>query len=520
MTPAYQDAMVSIYCGNAAHVLYEMESESVQCVVTSPPYWGLRDYGTMGQVGLESTPQEYVAVIVDIFAQVRRVLKNDGTLFLNLGDSYFSSGGERAYDSSDGGVGRGPGTRRHDVRRAIAYDSSDKAPEDSREHGCLCENLCGVCREVCSRIAHRDPVLVSMLRASLRGPSHEHIESSLAHSPTLDCLAQEARNASAMQGRGETSARDDGPLLALLSSMIGESSPQLLDVCLQRANHVECLLCARSLVGCVPASADKSGCTCDSEQRGSASRKLGKDVSDSAYQYLTMPSLKSKDLVGIPWMVAFALRQSGWYLRSDIIWAKPNPMPESVTDRPTKSHEYVFLMSKSERYFFNQDAVKQPITCDRMRGSGPMTNPLNGDRNDSDQRGDYRLRTNGKHNKTEPQAAGRRIVESVKTARANGAPHDNPFGFTRNIRSVWTIPTQPYNGAHFAVFPEDLVKPCVLAGSRPGDVVLDCFSGSGTALYVAKELGRRGIGIELNREYVGLAAKRLRQEVLNFNASL
>lgn len=312
MTPYYQDNSVAIFHGSALEVLRQLPADYVQTVVTSPPYWGLRDYGIDGQLGLEKTPEEYVENIVAVFREVRRVLKDDGTVWLNLGDSY-SNAGTRQGDR-DGNVGDGV----NDHRKFYAP---------------------------------------------------------------------------------------------------------------------------------------------------------------------TAPGLKNKDLVGIPWRVAFALQADGWYLRSDIIWSKPNPMPESVTDRPTKSHEYVFLLSKSERYYFDQDAVKEPATA-------------------------------GEHTTT---------IKSFGTqaAGANVKPTGNQipgktwqWGCTRNIRSVWTIATQPYPEAHFATFPEDLVKPCVLAGSRPGDIVLDPFAGSGTALYVAKELGRRGIGIELKADYIGLASKRLSQEVL------
>jgi DNA modification methylase len=196
------------------------------------------------------------------------------------------------------------------------------------------------------------------------------------------------------------------------------------------------------------------------------------------------PGLKPKDLVGMPWRVAFALQADGWWLRSDIIWAKPNPMPESVTDRPTKAHEYIFLLAKSDRYFFDQEAVAEP--CNWPEGSWGRSKCYDGD-------------TTGK----------------LRSFYGNGARWKG--GETRNLRSVWTIATQPYPEAHFATFPEDLVKPCVLAGSRPGDIVMDPFAGSGTALYVAKEFGRRGIGIELKADYIDLAAKRMGQEVLPFD---
>jgi len=190
--------------------------------------------------------------------------------------------------------------------------------------------------------------------------------------------------------------------------------------------------------------------------------------------------LKPKDLIGIPWLVAFALRKDGWYLRSDIIWSKPNPMPESVTDRPTKAHEYLFLMSKNTKYYYNADAIKE-----KANGNS--------------------------HSK------GKKLSPPIESA---GIGHKDWHKYTpdilpfRNKRSVWTIATQPYPEAHFATFPEKLVLPCILAGSKQGDIVLDPFGGSGTVGLVSKGNERRYILIELNQDYCSLAVDRLRQEEL------
>jgi DNA modification methylase len=221
------------------------------------------------------------------------------------------------------------------------------------------------------------------------------------------------------------------------------------------------------------------------------------------------PGCKAKDLIGIPWRVAFALQADGWYLRSDIIWHKPNPMPESVTDRPTKSHEYLFLLSKQERYFYNAEAIKEPVAPSQV---GRVREDVIGgtshvERGQHSAGGTYR--TNGKHSSQDPQSAGRRIVENVARARAEGADHDSPFGDTRNRRSVWTVATTPYSGAHFATFPPALIEPCILAGSRLGDTVLDPFGGAGTTGLVADRLGRDSLLIELNPEYAELARNRI-----------
>lgn len=316
MTPYFADDHLTVHHGDTRAVMAELEPESVHCVVTSPPYWGLRDYGEPGQLGLEPTPEEYVENMVAVFREVRRVMRADGTVWLNLGDSYAS----------------------HD-------------PGGYREGEFL--NPGG-----------KDPVK--------QGP---------------------ARN---------------------------------------RAGNY---------------------------------RPSG---------------LKPKDLIGIPWRVAFALQADGWYLRSDIIWSKPNPMPESVTDRPTKAHEYLFLLAKSQRYYFDADAVREPHSrewASETVGPGYMTAQQG--RNDG-----------GKRQGTEQNTAG------------------------RNIRSVWTIATQPYPGAHFATFPPKLVEPCVKAGCPEGGIVLDPFAGSGTTGLVANRLGRRAVLIDLSMDYLGQLMDRNRQAPL------
>jgi DNA modification methylase len=304
----------------------EMPDESVQCCVTSPPYFGLRDYGHPGQIGQEETPEAFVAAMVEVFREVRRVLKADGTCWLNLGDTY---------------------------------------------------------------VNHSQP------------------------------------------GGGDPT--------------IGQ-----------------------------------------------------RNVGASKYRPTPVEGLKPKDLIGIPWRVAFALQADGWYLRQDIIWAKPNPMPESVTDRCTKSHEYIFLLSKSKNYYYDHEAIKEPAECGRLRGSGPMVKPGTG-RNDSAMTGDHRVRPSKKkgdfNGKTEAMAdTGQNAFRAVTD--------------TRNKRSVWNVQTFSYPEAHFATYPPDLIKPCIMAGTKPGDVVLDPFGGSGTTGQVAIELGRRAILCELNEDYAQIIHQR------------
>lgn len=309
--------MITILQGDVCEQLAKLPSESVQCCVTSPPYWGLRDYGVDGQLGLEKTPKEYVAKMVEVFREVRRVLREDGTLWLNIGDSYASFRDGKAT----------PDTTRGD-------DTGTLVPKGS------------------------------------------------------------ARN-------------------RMSSTFVGSS-------------------------------------------------------------------IKHKDLVGIPWRVAFALQADGWYLRQDIIWHKPNPMPESVRDRCTKAHEYVFLLAKSASYFWDRRAMNEPASW--MRDNNPSW------------------------------AAKRATTNAQKGCENRNA---KSAGFTgwkpangRNRRSVWTIATKPYHDAHFATFPPELPRLCISAGSKSGDTVLDPFAGSGTTGQVANELGRNAVLIELKPEYCVLIRKR------------
>jgi DNA modification methylase len=336
--------------GDCIAGLRTLPDASVHCCVTSPPYWGLRDYGHDGQIGLEDTPEAYVARMVEVFREVRRVLRDDGTLWLNLGDSY----------------------------------------------------------------------------AAARG---------------------------------------------------GTSMP------------------AETLAGGV------SG-------RGDIVAKRGRESGYTPHRDPAAHGLKHKDLVGIPWRVAFALQADGWWLRQDIIWHKPNPMPESVRDRCTKAHEYVFLLTKSERYFYNAEAVSEPVAVSSTARLSQPTLPI--------QAGSDRVpgKTNGPMKAVGPRFGGNKFGDSddPKHATKSGNVHQIPdANGRRNRRSVWTVTTKPYSGAHFAVMPAALVEPCILAGCPEGGTVLDPFAGSGTTLAVAAELGRNGIGCELNSEYIVLAERRIRE---------
>ena len=346
----------TLYEGDCLAVLRELPGQSVHCCVTSPPYWNLRDYGVDGQFGLEATPdcgkrgedascgECYVCNMVQVFREVKRVLRDDGTVFLNLGDSYFNASGP-----STGG---------------------------------------------CSP------------KSTLTG------------------------------GGGQYRA--------------GSKNEALFNQSALGSQHVK---------------------TYDT------SEKQGKS------------QLKPKDLIGTPWRVAFALQADGWWLRSDIIWAKPNPMPESVTDRPTKAHEYIFLLSKSERYYYDAEAIKEPAVNEgKIVKCGPNS------RADVDRVPRETLKQN--------------LINKRQYTGFNERWGNNPCS-GRNKRTVWTVATQPFPESHFATFPPKLIEPCILAGCPQGGIVLDPFAGAGTTLLVSENLGRSGIGIELNPEYCNIIRKRM-----------
>lgn len=331
----------SILQGDSLARLREMPDDSVNCIVTSPPYWGLRDYGVEGQIGLESTPQEYVARMVEVFAECRRVLAKDGTCWVNLGDSY-----------SDSGRGDDAGSTLEGTRRSQAESRKVKV------------------REICSS------------------------------------------------------------------------------------------------------------------------------------------KLRPKNLIGVPWRVAFALQDDGWYLRSDVVWAKPNAMPESVQDRPTRAHEYIFLLAKSQRYWYDANAIRtEPSAASIRRWKQDIENQSGSLRANGGERSDRPMKSVGGPKKDKQRGHSRR--HSGFNDRWDQMEREDQVKHGANARTVWNIAVKGYIGEHFAAFPEEIPRRCILAGCPEGGTVLDPFLGSGTTIAVAIALGRKGIGIELNPNYIKLAEKRI-----------
>lgn len=419
---------VRILVGDVREKLKDLDDESVQCVVTSPPYWGLRDYGVAGQLGLEKTPEEHVDAMVEVFREVRRVLRADGVCFINYGDSYFSADAIR--------------------RDARDNDTDGKESRGSQGRDSACLDLCDECSAVLSnRIARTSPSDSGSSQLAENGDRHKDVSGS------------------------RLEATDVSPHGVPVSTKPGSSrqSPALCSHC---PNCGACLSVLRS------SSRDARLCVRnvlykrDIFQRGSASRNQDKDASGSAWGYSAMADLKSKDLVGMPWKIAFALQADGWYLRSDIIWAKNNPMPESVTDRPTKSHEHIFLMTKSSRYYYDADAVREKF-------DGPLHTP-------------------GNLNKV----PGRKRNDLGFPERMD-AVWGNPKG--RNLRDVWTIPTHAYSAAHFATFPPKLVDPCIKAGSSEEGCCSVCLSPrervveKGDLIPTGKKHDKRAYGVVVDR---------------------
>ena len=430
--------------GDVLDRLRDIPDESVQCCVTSPPYWSQRDYGVAGQIGMENTPDEHVAKLVEVFREVRRVLRSDGVCWVNYGLSYAASSSK-------------PPTQLLQTPSAPGCDTDGREQRDSRGSGHACPGCGGECQgDSASRRAHN---------CCTRQPSSQGL-------PPDDSKDRDS------ELQGLEASRDEPD--DVLSSTTSSSMPSALGASCQTTTASVDRRARRTWPDSSLGSARSSACSDDiSQPSGSLIRRsLGIRVACLACGYYGIESLafKPKDLIPTGWLLAMALQADGWWLRSDCIWHKPNPMPESVRDRPTKAHEYVFLLSKSARYFYDAEAIKETAT-NKAPGN---TKPNKG------------------------------VAEDPVRHRTRAALHTYGPVEKRNLRTVWTMTPDCYPEAHFAVFPEALAERCIMAGSRRGDVVLDPFAGSGTTLAVAERLGRDSIGIELNPAYIAMAERRIR----------
>lgn len=498
--------MNEILFGDCRASLLDLSARGVkaQACVTSPPYFGLRDYGVSGQIGQEETPEQFIAALVETFRLVRDVLADDGVCFINIGDSYFSSAG-----------------------RARSYGTSDKAASGSQCRDSSSGSLCDVRKGVLwSRISRTDDRRALEQVAALFLQNQECMEELRGHLPTAgsDHQLPSGRSLAAIQDQAQTLIRAVEQLHDVLVSTTPESLPQLPASQTQADMFSACLETLHSFSSCVRRCADMLAG--DSEtpdcMEGNALpfAELAHHIQCTSKScslvlaWLNTPvvqaqntTLKQKDLIGIPWMLAFALRADGWYLRQDIIWHKPNPMPESVRDRCTKAHEYMFLLSKSPKYFYDHEAVMEPIADSSVARllQANLDNQAGSDRVPG--------KTNGRMKAVVNESARKALRTDVESRHRSSIPGGQSLMAqprpTRNRRSVWTVTTRPYKGAHFATFPPDLIEPCILAGSRPGDIVLDPFMGSGTTAAVALAHGRRYLGCELNPDYKPLQDERI-----------
>jgi DNA modification methylase len=510
VTPFVQDVDFTLYVGDAVEVLRELPDESVHCCVTSPPYWGLRDYGTEGQIGLEATPEAFVESMVQVFREVRRVLRLDGTLWLNLGDSYaghnatgFREGSEAKNGgvSNKNGVGYVPGMKPKDlvgipwrVAFALQQPYYTGRIRDERDRLWLAAM---VDTEGCIHIHKR----------SAGAKSHTH---TLVDGSTVD-YERKTDTYGVMVSIDNTSKA----LIDRIEAIVGQGSRYTHEKGVGKSNRKQTLYritltgqqsreLLRELYPHLVAKQHEARIAYHAPSSGAGA--------EEAWQ--AVKALHNGEPTTVDYPEPETLFEPGWYLRSDVIWGKPNPMPESVTDRPTKAHEYVFLLARSPRYFFDQEAVRekyQPSSLERERygNSNAYGSQFAGSPTDTRS---GKVLAPGEINSKARGPDGRKNTRAL--GKENSAQHRDgerwPNG-GRNIRSVWEIATQPYAEAHFATFPEALPERCIKAGCPDGGTVLDPFMGSGTTALVARRLGRKSVGIELNPEYAKLCARRLQQ---------
>lgn len=511
-----------ILTGCALQQLPTLGDQSINCCVTSPPYWGLRDYGVTGQMGLEKSPDEYVATMVAVFREVRRVLRDDGTLWLNLGDSYASAwacnrrsklgaGSPDLSERMPRGIVRGKRMERGHGRWG---GGNNPAP------GLKEKDLIGIPWSVAK-------ALQSAFYAGRIKNEHDRI--------WLSAI---------IDGEGSISGyhhtrKDDGDVRTGININITNSNTDLLDKAqviwpASRQEHMPSGLGHfgnRNIFRWVPFSAEeKSSLLQELYPHLIAKKKQALlawnflEMMKGSKKIMHLPStshdakskrswichslskLNSGVVVDIPdWILEPpSLYESGWYLRSDIIWHKPNCMPESVTDRPTRCHEYIFLLSKSRKYFYDSDAIKEPCSeSTAARVSQDVENQAGSTRANGG------AKTNGAMKAVVSKQRGHSRRHDGFNDRWDQMEREEQCSGMRNKRDVWRVAPANYKAAHFATFPPDLIRPCILAGCPLGGAVLDPFAGSGTTGQVALSHGRSFVGIELNPAYVKLIEDRM-----------
>jgi len=509
-----------------------MPDKSINCCVTSPPYYGLRDYGVDGQIGLEQTPEQYVQKLVEVFREVKRVLRDDGTLFLNIADSYWGSGKGPTGFNGIGNQSKRQGFSDANALNVKLYGTFDKEPEGYLMNGCFSENLCDACQsDYQNHKFHIDNSLNPKQSVSPSVTNLENKKLQTDHLPTSDSIHQQNHSEASIQDSMNLQDHEGEPPLSSQESMLSVSSRPLQDECLpmdnvfsdqpynstsldgvQQSEHKsdvskETSCCTQDNASPFVVRDDHSQCTSGYCSRcGTYSNSLKTYIQPQSYkEFINIPRiLKGKDLVGIPFRLAFALQADGWYLRQDIIWHKPNPMPESVRDRCTKAHEYIFLLSKSKKYYYDGDAIKQPLAdSSKTRLSQDIEN----------QEGSSRVpgKANGNMKAVIKGYGHRGTGDKKLTGHSGNYDADGKLigDGMANKRSVWTVTTKSFKEAHFATFPEDLIVDMIKAGCPEDGVVLDPFMGAGTAGVVARKLKRNYIGFELNADYINIAETRI-----------
>ena len=510
---------VRILSGDCRDVLKTLPDESVHCVVTSPPYFGLRDYGVDGQIGLEPTPDAFVAEMVAVFREVRRVLRSDGTLWLNLGDSYAGSGkggkpeaGKQATNKGSQTVGVIYGKTADTARQAAVVNVTRKTFD-----GIKAKDLIGIPWSVAKALqapfytgrikSELDRVWLAATidaEGSICGFTHErkddgtirtgiHLTITNTNRPLLDNAFRiwpTSREDHNFHGEGHLGSADTYRWIAHnvddKAELLREIYPYLI------AKKKQALLAWNFLEMSREA------------KRLARTGEAGAVKEKRAWIVAALSKLNHFEDVDVPaWCrEPPSMFEPGWYLRQDIIWAKPNPMPESVTDRCTKAHEYLFMLTKAERYHYDAEAIKEPAIY-----SGLKNQDESGFKNPQS--------FNGKH-KEGYRSSGKQRGHGCRHAgfndRWDAMEKAEQCSGLRNKRSVWEVATQPFKEAHFATFPTALIEPCIKAGCPEGGTVLDPFGGAGTTGLVADRLARNAILIELNPEYAAMAEKRIRGE--------